>query len=134
MENTENPFEDIICNWPQAAQTHFCTLRDIVHDVAKGVRIGDLTETLKWGEPAWLPKKSGIGSTLRASWSLKRPKALGLFLNCNSTLPETMRTLYPKTFEFDGKRSIFLPLDCPLPTDALHHCAHLTLTYHRTKT
>ena len=134
MENTENPFQDILSNWPHAAQMHFCTLRDIAHDAAKVAKIGGLTETLKWGEPAWLPATSGIGSTLRASWSLKRPKALGLFLNCNSTLPETMRTLYPTTFEFDGIRAISLPLDCPLPTDALHHCAHLTLTYHRTKT
>jgi hypothetical protein len=42
--------------------------------------------------------------------------------------------LYPTTFEFDGKRSIYLPLDTALPADALHHCAHLTLTYHRAKT
>ena len=134
MKNTKNPFQDILSNWPQAAQTHFCTLRDIVHDAAKVAKIGDLTETLKWGEPAWLPATSGIGSTLRASWSPKRPVTLDLFLSCNSTLPETMRSLYPTTFEFDGKRSILLPLDFPLPTDALHHCAHLTLTYHRTKT
>ena len=126
--------KNILSNWPQAAQTHFCTLPYIIHDVAKVAGIGGLTETLKWGEPAWLPKKSGIGSTLRASWPPKRPKTLGLFLNCNSTLPETMRTLYPTTFEFGGIRAISLPLDCPLPTDALHHCAHLTLTYHRTKT
>jgi hypothetical protein len=36
-------------NWPQAAKTHFYTLRDIVHDAAKVAKIGVLTELLKWG-------------------------------------------------------------------------------------
>ena len=134
MENIENLFQDILSHWPQAAQTYFSTLRDIVRDTAKVAKIGDVTKILKWREPAWLPTTSGIGSTLRASWSPKRPEALGLFLNCNSTLPETMRSLYPTTFEFDGKRSVFLPLDCPIPIDALHHYGHLTLSYNRTKT
>ena len=105
-----------------------------MHDAAQTAKIGNLTETLKWSEPAWLPEKSGIGSTLRKSWPLNGPDTLGVFMNCNSTLPETMRSLYPTTFEFDGKRSIYLPLDTALPADALHHCAHLTLTYHRAKT
>jgi hypothetical protein len=49
IENTKKPFQDILCNWPQAAQTYFCTLRDIVHDAAKVAKIGALTETLKCG-------------------------------------------------------------------------------------
>lgn len=124
----------VVKRWPDTAQAHFVQLRSIVHDAAQTADVGDLNETLKWNEPAWLPLKRGIGSTLRSSWSPKRPDALGIFLNCNSTLPETMRSLYPSTFEFDGKRSIYLPLNTPLPTEALHHCAHLTLTYHRAKT
>lgn len=134
MEPLSHTVLNVISHWPKPAQQHFDTLRAIVHDAAKTAKIGTLTETLKWNEPAWLPEKSGIGSTLRTSWSPKRPDALGLFLNCNSTLPETMRSLYPTTFEFNGKRSIYLPLNAPLPTEALHHCAHLTLTYHRAKT
>jgi hypothetical protein len=134
MENLSKPVQDVVAGWPKPAQSHFHTLRAVVHDAAKLADIGVLTETLKWREPAWLPEKPGIGSTLRASWSPKHPDALGVFLNCNSTLPETIRSLYPTTFKFDGKRSIYLPLKSPLPTEALHHCAHLTLTYHRAKT
>ena len=46
---TKKPFQDISSNWPQAAKTHFYTLRDIVHDAAKVAKIGVLTELLKWG-------------------------------------------------------------------------------------
>ena len=134
MEPLSKTVLNVVSNWPAPARQHFDMLRAIVHHAAKTAKIGALTETLKWNELAWLPEKRGVGSTLRTSWSVKRPDALGLFLNCNSTLPETMRSLYPTTFEFDGKRSIYLPLDAPLPTNALHHCAYLTLTYHRAKT
>ena len=134
MEPLSQTVLNVVSSWPEQAQQHFLSLRAIVHDAADTAKIGVLTETLKWNEPAWLPAKSGIGSTLRASWSPKHPNALGLFLNCNSSLTETIRSLYPATFEFDGKRTIYLPLDSPLPEDALHHCAQLTLTYHRTKT
>ncbi|MEP3947552.1 hypothetical protein [Ascidiaceihabitans sp.] len=122
----------ILQRWPTAAQNHFNDLRTIVHSAAKDADV-DLLETTKWNEPAWLPSKPRIGSTLRSCWHPKHADALGLFLNCNSTLPETMRTLYPDTFTFEGKRSIWLPLDAPLPEDPLHHCATLTLTYHRSK-
>ncbi|MEP3055042.1 DUF1801 domain-containing protein [Ascidiaceihabitans sp.] len=125
-------FTAILQNWPTAAQNHFRELRSIVHDAARSADV-DLLETTKWNEPAWLPSKPRIGSTLRSCWHPRHADALGLFLNCNSTLPETMRTLYPDTFTFKGKRSIWLPLDAPLPEDALHHCATLTLTYHRSK-
>ena len=134
MEPLPKAVLNVVLGWPNPAQQHFNALRAIVHDAAKTADISALNETLKWNEPAWLPHKSGVGSTLRTSWSPKRPNALGLFVNCNSTLPETMRSLYPTTFEFDGKRTIYLSLAAPLPTDALHHCALLTLTYHRAKT
>lgn len=134
MHQLPQNLRDVVQHWPKPAQFQFNRLREIVLDAAISADIGPLEETLKWNEPAWLPAKRGIGSTLRSSWSPKHPNALGLFLNCNSTLPETMRTLYPNTFTYDGKRSIWLALDTPLEQDALHHCAVLTLTYHRSKT
>ena len=120
-------------HWPEPAQSHLTTIRALVQDAADTAHIGALTETLKWGQPSWLPTQSGIGSTLRVAWSEKRPSDIGLFVNCNSNLGETMRTLYPDTFDFEGNRALYLPLDAPLPCDAIHHCATLTLTYHRTK-
>lgn len=134
MEPLSQAVLNAVSNWPKPAQCHFDTLRTSVHDAAKAAKIVTLTETLKLNEPARLPQKSGIVSTLRTSWSAKRPDALGVFLNFNSTLPETMRSLYPAIFVLDGKRSIYLPLNAPFPADALHRCAHLTLTYHCAKT
>lgn len=132
MQNLAPNLTALIRHWPKKAQSRFLELRGIVHAAAQDAGV-DLQETTKWNEPAWLPSKPRTGSTLRSCWHPKHADALGLFLNCNSTLPETMRTLYPNTFTYEGKRSLWLPLDAPLPEDALHHCATLTLTYHRSK-
>ena len=122
-----------IAPWPNTAQTQFHAIRAIVQDAARTADIGALSETLKWGQPAWLPQKSGIGSTLRIAWSDKHPNDIGLFVNCNSNLCEQMRTIYPRDFRYEGNRALYIALNAPLPEQAIHHCAHLTLTYHRAK-
>lgn len=72
METISKSIQDVVADWPKPAQAYFKALRAIVHDAAKVADIGPLTETLKWREPAWFPEKSGVGSTLRASWSPRR--------------------------------------------------------------
>ena len=120
-----------IADWPQAAQNSLWVCRDIICDVAGRAAIGPLQETLKWGQPSWLPKRPRIGSTLRINWSDTDPDHLTLYVNCNTSLGETMRELYPDAFRHEGNRALSFRLDQPAPTDAIDHCAFLTLTYHR---
>ncbi|WP_458326092.1 DUF1801 domain-containing protein [Roseobacter sp. A03A-229] len=118
-------------HWPQPAQARFATLRQIVHSVANRAEIGALTETLKWGQPSWLPAGPRIGSTLRCDWHDTEPDRLSLYVHCQTTLAETMRNLYPDAFTYEANRALHMYLRQPLPHDALDHCAFLTLTYHR---
>ncbi|MCV3272430.1 DUF1801 domain-containing protein [Roseobacter sinensis] len=117
--------------WPAPARAHFDALREIVYRVADRAGVGALTETLKWGHPAWLPARPRIGSTLRCDWHETMPDRLSLYVHCQTTLVETMRTLYPRAFTYDGSRALHMPLAQPIPGDAVDHCAFLTLTYHR---
>jgi hypothetical protein len=55
MEPLSQTVLNVVSSWPKPAQQHFDMLRAIVHDAAKTAKIGNLTETLKWSEPAWLP-------------------------------------------------------------------------------
>lgn len=120
--------------YPVPAQQIFHEIRSIVFRTAQSDPIiGKLTETLKWGEPAYLTQTSKSGSTLRLDWKPKIPDFFGLYLNCQTTLVETMRLNYPNTFVYQGDRALLLPLDQPLPHEALEFCIHLTQTYHRTK-
>lgn len=117
--------------WPDAAQTRFEMVRETLHNVAARAEIGGLTEALKWGQPSWLPAKPRIGSTLRCGWHASDPERFSLYLHCQTTLVETMRTLYPTAFDYDGQRALRMSLANPAPMDAMEHCALLTLTYHR---
>lgn len=124
-------FHKATADWPQQAQARFAELRDIIQQTADSIPDLTVVETLKWGQPSWLPDRPRIGSTLRAAWSEHKPDHLTLFVHCQTTLATTMRELYPDAFEFEGNRALHIPLTAPLPAQAIAHCADLTLTYHR---
>jgi hypothetical protein len=117
--------------WPDPARQAFDRLRAIILETGHLVPEIAVVETLKWGQPAWLPDRPRFGSTLRAGWSADRPDALSLFVHCQTTLAEDMRSLYPDAFIYEGSRALHIPLAATLPEQAIGHCAHLTLTYHR---
>ena len=64
-------------------------VRRIAYDVAaKDARIGPLTETLKWGEPAYLTNATKAGTTLRV-WRTKDGVNPAIFVNCRTSLVQT---------------------------------------------
>lgn len=122
---------ETLAAWPKLAIDRFHQIREIVFVVATRDEVGPLVETLKWGQPSWLPAKPRVGTTLRCNWTQARPDHLSLFVNCQTDLLETVKTIYPKDFDYDGKRALHMDLRVPLPMDAIEHCAALTLRYHR---
>lgn len=105
------------------------TLRKLIFQTAaSNPVIGNLTETLKWGQPAYLTEASKSGSTIRLGEQDSRGV---IYLNCKTTLVETMREIYPDTFTYQGSRAVLFAYDQPLPNDALAHCIEMALTYHK---
>lgn len=111
--------------FPPPERALLLTLRALIHRVAaEDPRIGPLTETLKWGQPAWL---CPTGSTLR----LGLPKAGGcaIYVHCRTTILEDVRPLLPQDLVFEGSRAIHLsPADPPAP-EALRPLIHRALAY-----
>lgn len=96
--------------------------------------VGSLTETLKWGEPAYLTEATASGSTIRLG-RLKSPAGAGAVLfNCRTTLVETCRARFPKTFTYQGDRAIVIDPAMPLPVRELAICIAMALTHHRRRT
>lgn len=93
--------------------------------------VGPLTETLKWGEPAYLTEATGSGSTIRLGRSKSSPESCAILFNCRTTLIETFRTHFPETFAYQGNRALLLGLTGPLPAESLAICLAMALTYHR---
>lgn len=118
---------------PRARKLLLGVRQRIFETAARHPEIGPLTETLKWGEPAYLPATTKSGTTLRLGWSPKRPDTAGLFVNCQTSLIETWRARYADELTFIGNREIRLPLNRPLPEDPLRHCIAMALTYHKRK-
>ncbi len=100
----------------------------LVEEVAAGLpETGGLEKTRKWGQLAYLPRKPRVGTTLR----LDRydDHHLALFVHCRTRLVDTFRTLFPEQ-RFEGTRAWVIPVEEPLPTEALKVFIEATLTYH----
>jgi len=105
--------------------------RLILATAAKTDGVGPLTETLKWGEPAYLTEATGSGSTIRLGWPQSSDKNCAILFNCRTTLVETFRAHFPDTFAYDKNRAILLSSSGRLPQASLAICLAMALTYHR---
>lgn len=119
---------------PAPVKKRLLALRRMIFEVAASTQgVGALQETLKWGAPAYLTSASKSGSTIRIAPRPGRPTQYALYVNCQTTLVDTWRTLFPNEFSYEGNRAIVLDVKDALPSDALQFCIAMALTYHRNK-
>ena len=133
MQHAPAPLLERIATWSDGAQQALWTCRALFHTVAEERGVAPLTESLKWGQPAWRPRQPRTGTTLRMDWTQADPAHLMLHVDCKTMLAARMRTLYPDLPDNDGRRRIAVALDRPLPEQALAHLAEMTFTYHRAR-
>jgi Domain of unknown function (DU1801) len=139
VEVVSAPFRDpkvkaVFDAYPAKLRAPLMALREmILNTAAQTDGVGKLTETLKWGEPAYLPVKSGIGTTVRINALKGSTDRYAMFVNCQTTLVADFRELYADTFELEGRRAVILKVGQRLPGKALRHCIALALTYHARK-
>jgi hypothetical protein len=92
--------------------------------------VGPLTETLKWGEPAYLTEQTGSGSTIRLGRVKESDDRAAVLFNCKTTLIESFRERFPDAFEYRQNRALLLKVSGSLPKRPLSICLSLALTYH----
>ncbi len=109
-------------------------LRKLIFAVAKqDPEIGELEETLKWGELAYLTAASHSGTTRRLGWSAKRPDQFGIYVHCQTSLIHAFQSLFPNTFVCEGNRGLIFEVNDQLPTAELKICITMALRYHLDK-
>jgi hypothetical protein len=119
--------------YPFAARRRLLALRELVFRVAAATPgVGELDESLKWGEPTYTPCNKA-GSPFRMDWKAKAPDEYAMYFHCQTGLVEMFRTMFPNDFRFEGNRALVLALDNKVPTDELAVCISAALTYHRNK-
>ena len=95
--------------------------------------VGEIEETLKWGQPSYLTHRPKSGTTIRLGWD-EVGACISLFVHCQTSLVDAWRDRYGDTLTLIGNREIALPANQPLPRAALQHCIAMALTYHLRKT
>lgn len=133
-------------SYPTKIRAKLEYLRSLILEVAHNTeQVGDIEETLKWGEPAYITlpvkgkatdpsikvkKAKAPGTTIRIDWKSKTPNQYALYVNCKTNLIDTYNSLFPGTFIFEGSRALVFELDQALPEEELRICIQMALTYH----
>ncbi|WP_417814763.1 DUF1801 domain-containing protein [Thalassospira alkalitolerans] len=119
--------------YPSNAYAALMQIRGWIFDLAADhPAIGEITETLKWGEPSWLTKPKA-GTTIRADWKPKAPDQVAIYFNCKTDLIDRARSHFGDILECDGNRAIIIALDRPLPKAPIQICLGWALSYHQDK-
>ena len=118
----------VFAAYPAAVRGCLEEVRALVFKVAEDVDVGPLTETLKWGEPAYLTAATKAGSTVRLGMSGGQP---AVFFICHTGLVDGFKADFPEAFSYLGNRGI--ALEDGFDRAALAICLARALTYHRDK-
>lgn len=117
--------------YPKHMQKKLLFLRQLVFDTASEIEgVGEIEETLKWGEPSYLAKG---GSTIRMDWKSSKPSQYAMYFHCATKLVDTFKELYRDILKFEGSRAIVFNENDEIPVEELKHCIALSLTYHSRK-
>ena len=118
-------------SYPRQVKERLLFLRQLVIETALQTQgVGELEETLKWGEPSYLAKG---GSTIRMDWKRKSPYQYALYFHCKTKLVDTFKELYGDKFNYDGDRAIVFHIDDTIAAEELKHCITMSLRYHHIK-
>ena len=124
----------VFASYPQAIATKLRALRQLIFDVAAETEgVGELEETLKWGQPSYVTARTGSGSTIRIDQVKSQPGKYAVYFHCQTTLVDTFKEIYGRELSFVGNRCILLDTTAKLPVRSLRHCVSMALTYHLDK-
>ncbi len=127
----DNKVATIFNTYPKEIKEKLLYLRELIFKTASKTKgVGELEETLKWGEPAYVTK-SKSGTTIRINQKKSNPAQYAIYFHCQTNLIERFKTLFLKKFKFEGNRAILFDLTEKIPIKELTFCITEALTYHR---
>jgi len=126
--------KQVFDSFPQEARSRLMEVRDLILKCAANDNaIGKLTETLKWGEPAYLTEQTGSGSTIRLGFKESQPESVAVYFNCQTTIVSDIQQHYADKFTCEDNRVLLLPVNQPIPAEELTECLNIALKYHVNK-
>ena len=117
-----------------AVRKKLMKLRMLIFNVANETEgVGELTETLKWGQPSYLTEQTKSGSTVRLGREKKTDGDYAIYFKCQTSLVGSFKELYKDKFRYEGNRAIVFRLNDKIPVHELSNCIALALAYHLNK-
>ncbi|KJZ20628.1 DUF1801 domain-containing protein [Loktanella sp. S4079] len=104
-------------------------LRALIFETAAQMpQVGLLQETLKWGQPSYLPKQPKTGTTLR----LGIPKSGGcaIYAHCATNVISSYAQAFPNTDQIEGNRAVIFDSSTDINPARLTLMIRHALTYH----
>jgi Domain of unknown function (DU1801) len=125
---------DVYATIPEAVRKQLLAVRELIFEIASADKtIGEITEKLKWNEPAYLTEATGSGTTVRLNRLKDSEKDFGVYVHCQTNIVEKFRRGAGKGLRFEKNRALLLSAAEALPKAALKEYLHSALTYHSRK-
>lgn len=123
----------VLGSYPEPIRAGLERLRRLIFETAgETENVGELTETLKWGQPSYVTARPKSGTTIRIDRDTSETGDIALYVNCQSSLVSDWRTLFPE-LSYSGDRGVHFKLSEPLPEEPLRRMIAMALTYHTAK-
>lgn len=133
------PFDDklvkaVFKKYPDDVRTKLMWLRELIFQTAASCdQVGELEETLKWGQPSYLTSESKSGTTIRIDELKSEPGGYALFVHCQTSLIEMWKSEYGDMFRYLGNRALVFNVATAVPEIELADCISKALRYHLSK-
>lgn len=131
-EFTNSAVEAAFEMFPDSHKAQLLLLRELILTTGDSLNLpGGVEETLKWGEPSYLPNKPKIGSTMRIRQF--DDDNVGVYFNCQTMLVESFRSMYGDELSYSKNRAIVFSKKAILPETIIANCTRMALRYHLDK-
>ena len=110
--------------WTPEQRSALLSVRALIYDEAMAGGVGEIGETLKWGEPSYVPVAARTGTPVRLS--VTKQGAPAVFAHCQTQVVPAFREAFGDAFRYDGNRAVLIGPD----TEALRRMIRHALTYH----
>ena len=121
--------DEVFARFPAPERAGLLILRRLIFEVAEAdPEIGPIEEALRWGQPAYLTRETGAGSTLRLG--LPRIGGFALFVHCRTSLIADFRPVAPPDLRFEGNRAVLFSDAAQIDLSALGVLIRSALRWH----
>ena len=126
---TDDKVKAAYAAFPPDALAMCMTLRDLIFSVARdNPEVGEIEETLKWGQPSYLTSQTKAGSTLRIG--MAKQGGAALFAHCATDIISTYASTFPGTDLIEGNRAVIFTSPDSIVPERLRLLIYHGLTYH----